>query len=368
MFATLSGTVIDSSGAVIPAADVSVKNANSGDVRKVVSSAEGFFNVSSLPAGTYDVEATMKGFTNWKGTGIVLNGGDSRAMTITLAVAVTTTTVEVTETVSAVALQDTGEKSALISSKDLQDLSLISRNATEFVKILPGAVMQANGGVNRAAYVGETIGINGSSHCRRTPVVSVPSQINGQSVDITQDGQHVVRSWGFGRRDSSQPKPRHDFGSKGARPQTLQPKTPRGRWWSTRYQGGRQRLPRCRIHVRAQLGVNEKDAFNKQPSGRRIDARFAKVPSSYYYPGGNIGGPLIIPGTGFNKSRQKVFFFEGYENYHQDVDGGVDRAFVMTPEPCSTATFAALSTYGDTVGRPPLGSSRQHPGRQFVGV
>ena len=33
----------------------------------------------------------------------------------------------------------------------------------------------------------------------------------------------------------------------------------------------------------------------------------------YYYPGFNIGGPVIIPKTGFNKSRNKLFFFEAYE-------------------------------------------------------
>src|SRR5690349_15084961 len=51
---------------------------------------------------------------------------------------------------------------------------------------------------------------------------------------------------------------------------------------------------------------------------------------SFYYPGFSIGGPVLIPGTGLNKSRQKVFFFDGYENYHQKLDGGVDRAFIPT--------------------------------------
>ena len=33
--------------------------------------------------------------------------------------------------------------------------------------------------------------------------------------------------------------------------------------------------------------------------------------NSYYYPGGTIGGPVIIPGTGFNKNRNKLFFLLG---------------------------------------------------------
>jgi hypothetical protein len=345
MFATLSGTVIDSSAAVVPGADVLVKNAKSGDLRKVVTNAEGFFTVSSLPAGTYDVEATVKGFTNWKGTGVVLNGGDSRTLTITLTVAATTTTVQVTETLTEVALKDTGEKSALISSKDLQDLSLISRNATEFVKILPGAVMVANGGVNRAGYVGETIGINNSSIAGNTGGLSSVN-INGQSLDITQDGQHVF-----------------DPGSGGATPVNPNPdmisevKVTTANFTAENTKGPIivntiTKAGGSGFHGSAYLYArnskwNEKDAFNKM-------VKAPKPVSSYYYPGGNIGGPLIIPGTGFNKSRQKVFFFEAYENYRQTLDGGVARAFVMTPEMLN-GDFSALSTYGSTVGRPTLG-------------
>jgi hypothetical protein len=353
MFATLSGTVIDPSGAVIPGADVSVTNAHSGVVRKVVSNAEGFFNVSSLPAGTYDVEAAMKGFTNWKGTGIVLNGGDSRTMTITLTVAATTTTVEVTETVSAVALQDTGEKAALISSKELQDLSLISRNATEFVKILPGAVMQSNGGVNRAAYVGETIGINGSSIAGNTGGLSSVT-INGQQVDITQDGQHVFDPGASGAATPVNPNPdmisevkvtTANFTAENAKGPIIVNTISKA--------GGSGFHGSAYMYLRNSK-LNANDAFNNMVGA-------AKPVSSYYYPGGNIGGPVIIPGTGFNKSRQKLFFFEGYENYHQTLDGGVARSFVMTPAMLD-GDFSALSTYGDSVGRPTLGVVPTAPG------
>src|SRR5208283_1042327 len=64
----------------------------------------------------------------------------------------------------------------------------------------------------------------------------------------------------------------------------------------------------------------------------------------YYYPGFNIGGPVIIPKTGFNKSRQKLFFFEAYENYHQTLDGGVDRAFVPTQNMIKTGDFSAFTS------------------------
>ena len=47
-----------------------------------------------------------------------------------------------------------------------------------------------------------------------------------------------------------------------------------------------------------------------------------KPKNQFTYPGFNIGGPLLIPGTNFNKNRDKVFFFTGYEFYRQKLDTG----------------------------------------------
>ncbi len=52
----------------------------------------------------------------------------------------------------------------------------------------------------------------------------------------------------------------------------------------------------------------------------------------YYYPGATIGGPIIIPGTNFNKSRQKLFFWTGFEYFYQVLDTGLLRA--TTPPAC----------------------------------
>src|SRR5579884_2499993 len=53
---TLTGTVADSSGAVVPGAKVAVRNEASGDIRRSVTNGEGFFDFSALPAATYSLE------------------------------------------------------------------------------------------------------------------------------------------------------------------------------------------------------------------------------------------------------------------------------------------------------------------------
>lgn len=79
---------------------------------------------------------------------------------------------------------------------------------------------------------------------------------------------------------------------------------------------------------------------------------------SYYYPGGDIGGPVIIPHTGFNHNRNKLFFFSGFEYYHQTIDTGLLRATVPTStelggdfSPSSIAKEGTITASGKAPGQ-----------------
>src|SRR6516165_2966816 len=71
--ATLTGTVTDSSGAVIPNATVTVTLTTTNAVRTVQSDASGSYVVTSLPAGTYTVSVASSGFETWIAKNMVLN-------------------------------------------------------------------------------------------------------------------------------------------------------------------------------------------------------------------------------------------------------------------------------------------------------
>ena len=64
--------------------------------------------------------------------------------------------------------------------------------------------------------------------------------------------------------------------------------------------GGRQFHGEAYLTARNHV-LNTTDARVKQLG-------LPKPNDSFYYPGGNIGGPILIPGTSFNKSRDKLFF------------------------------------------------------------
>jgi len=63
----------------------------------------------------------------------------------------------------------------------------------------------------------------------------------------------------------------------------------------------------------------------------------------YFYPGGTLGGPILIPGTRFNKSK-KLVFWTGFEYYGQSASQGLLTAFIpsaaMMSGDLSTATIA----------------------------
>ena len=61
-FTSLSGTVVDAQGGVIPGASVKVKNNGTGSEVDVVTGTDGGFNVPSLPGGNYSVTVELSGF------------------------------------------------------------------------------------------------------------------------------------------------------------------------------------------------------------------------------------------------------------------------------------------------------------------
>jgi hypothetical protein len=360
IFANLSGTVTDSSGAVVPGAKISIENAETQVVRQAVTNGAGFFSATQLPTGAYNVSAEANGFKKWRGTGIVLNSSDNKTLNIALEIGVTTETVDVSASASEIVITDTGEKSALITSEQLQHLSLVGRNATEYLKILPGAALAANGGVNKLAYSGEVVGINGFSVGGNAGGLAGVT-INGQSglgISITQDGQNVMDPGGPGSATPVNPNPdmisevkvlTSNYSADNAKgPIVVNTVSKAG---GTGFHGD--------FHLYARnSAMNSEDAFNKaieSDPASGFKAGQLKIPSSYYYPGFTVGGPVLIPGTAFNRARKKFFFQESFEYYRQLIDGGVDRAFVPTAAMLN-GDFSELSTWTNLPGRFAMGT------------
>src|ERR1700741_1376009 len=66
---TILGTIQDQQGAVVPNAEVSTRNLETGQVRKTNADGSGNYRVASVPAGSYEVSATAAGFKTEVRTG-----------------------------------------------------------------------------------------------------------------------------------------------------------------------------------------------------------------------------------------------------------------------------------------------------------
>src|ERR1700688_1961136 len=109
--ATLSGTVTDASGGVIPGAEISIKNLGTDITRTLTSDSQGFYSAPNLLPGNYKVTTTIPGFAPEQAN-ITLSVGAEQLLNMTMKVGETTDTVNVSEAPPAVELT-----SATISSQ-----------------------------------------------------------------------------------------------------------------------------------------------------------------------------------------------------------------------------------------------------------
>jgi hypothetical protein len=347
-FGNLTGSVIDPAGAVVVGADVTAKLTLSGEVRKTVTNKDGFFAFTGLQVATYDITVTAKTFEKYHATNISLSGGENRTMTITLKVGSASDTVEVSATVTDLAPIASGEKSYTISSADLEQIALVGRDATEIVNIMPGAIMAANGGMNKMTSDNQSLVLNVSG----TVGPLGNSTINGQSIDITMDGGHTFDP---GASGNAVPVTANQDMISEIKVMTSNftadnPKGPVVTNTVTKI-GGHDFHGDAHIYARnAALNSYEKEAeVQNEINVKAGGLNQPKAPTHMYYPGGSFSGPIIIPHTGFNKSRQKLFFFDGYEKGMQVQDAGMDRAYVMTPA-MQGGDYSQVNAYNGTGG------------------
>jgi len=80
--ATLSGTVEDQNGAVVPGATVTAENKATGLKRQATTNGEGYFTIPLLLPSAYSVTAQAQGFSPVQVSNVVLNVGDQKALQI----------------------------------------------------------------------------------------------------------------------------------------------------------------------------------------------------------------------------------------------------------------------------------------------
>ena len=137
--ATISGTVRDASGAVLPGASVAVMNQDTGITRSVTSNASGRYSAPGLSLGNYQVTAQQAGFQTQIRSGIALTVGREAQVDFTLPVGAVTQTVEVTGEAPLIELSN-ANLGGLIDDQTIRDLPLNARSWDNLALLQPGIV------------------------------------------------------------------------------------------------------------------------------------------------------------------------------------------------------------------------------------
>ena len=163
----ISGTVVDSSGAVIPTAQITLLNLGTNDQRTVKADGAGTYQLTNLEPGAYKISAASTGFATYETT-ITMTVGGRLVITPKLQVGDSSTTVEVAAIESASVNTATPEVSQVITNTQITQLPSLTRNPYDFVA-LSGNVSSGDASAsNNANQNNATHGVNFSLNGART--------------------------------------------------------------------------------------------------------------------------------------------------------------------------------------------------------
>jgi len=324
IYGTLTGIVSDPSQAVVAGAALKLRDEQSGSQRDTVTNSDGYYTFVSVPPGAYELTVAAPGFETYKQTGIAILGGDKINVNVGMKLGSTTNVVEVTGSIDLAVPVDSGEKSSRLTTKELENFVQLGSNAAEYIKIMPGFGI-SNTTSNTANYNGQTIGINGNGNGGNQSPLNGAYSYNGlpaNTLDITADGAHVSDP---GCNCATPVNPNSNMISE-------------FKVTMSNFSAENQKGPVVISSVAKGGGQNYHGtgyitARNAVLNANDWLSNYTRVPrpeNQYYYPGFTLGGPVKLPFTNFNKKRDKLFFFTGYQYFYQVLDTGLLRATVPT--------------------------------------
>ena len=139
----VTGTVVDSSGAVVPKADLTLTNDGTGVSQKETSANDGSFRYGLVPPGTYTLTIKAQGFTTKEIKAIIVDASSTVPVPVTLSVASSTTLVEVTAQETMVQTA-TSDLATTVSQRFIESMPLLTRNVFDLAFAAPTVTQGMN--------------------------------------------------------------------------------------------------------------------------------------------------------------------------------------------------------------------------------
>jgi len=302
-FGSLSGNVIDPSGAAIPGATITATQTLTGTKATVTANATGNYIFSTLPPAQYSISAMANGFQGYTQSGIILLA--NQAATVNVALKIGSDTEMVTVQANAVQVDNTtATLSQVIDQKNVSDLPLNGRNAAALTTLVAGVVAAPSDGTDK----GNT----------KTFPEAVPISANGSRSDQTNyllDGGNNTDEYTMANGPFPFPDALQEFSVQ-----------------TSNYNAEYGQSAGAVVNIVTKSGENlfHGDLFEYLRNGV-FNARnyFASSvdPLKRHQFGGTVGGPVRIPHL-INNNR--TFFFFGYQRTNLKDQVGGTSAFVPT--------------------------------------
>ncbi len=306
----IGGTVVDGQKAVVPGATVSVRNSNTQLVRDTVTDPSGSFVITNLVAGTYDVTVNLAGFKTYVQKGLVLTATERLSLPpIPLELGGIEETVRVDASSIRVQTQS-GERSAVITAAEIENIGLRGRDFMGTLKLLPGVVDTS---ARDAPGWGSVGGMT----------------INGMAqFNFSYDG---VTNKDTGSNSGNYAAPALDSIAE-VKVQTSNFQAEYGRTSGATIvvvtKSGSRQFSGTAAYFRRNEDYNtntwdRRQACNTATAAGGTSPSCAKPRYRYDNTAYTIGGPVLIPGTSFNSNRDRLFFFWSQDILPRNDPGGL---------------------------------------------
>ena len=294
---TITGTVSDPAGAVIPNAPIEAKNVATDAVYPTATSGTGNYTIAQLPAGTYDLSVTVPGFKKYIRTGIIVEVAGTDRVDATLEVGAPTESVTVNAETPMLKTEST-EISYNIPTQTLDDLPILTlggapygfgnttglgniRNPLAALELLPGADFATD----------NTLRINGMPSSSQTINIEGQDASNGfwkQNTQINQAGADAIQEVTIQTSNFAA-----EYGQAG------------GGYFNYTMKSGTNGFHGSAFDYLVNTVFNAGLPFTVNPTNPNENIRNPIHQNDF---GGTVGGPII---------HDKTFFFISFEQFRQ---------------------------------------------------
>lgn len=312
--ASVQGSVVDPTGAVIPGATVTLTNQETGRTHQTVTTGEGFYRISGLPPGVYTITAEYTGFKKKVLDNVIIRAEEVQGIDLTLEPGQIAETVTVTVEAEQQLKTENPNIDRAITTREVLRLPQFGRDPYELVRLTPGVLgLGARAGNGDSVGLPNTSGPGGSNISIFQVENQVPISANGQRLSANNyqiDGVSV-----------------NSLGWAGAAVVTPNQESVKEiRVLTTTYSAEDGRNTGAQVKVVSQNGTNEfhgslllkynspkLNAFNKyggitgDPTKNAPPVRNEQL---YRQFAGSLGGPIL---------KNKLFFFFSYEGLRNNT-------------------------------------------------